>query len=173
VLVMHLQKTKPYQSANKEVLWQWDYETPFIVDLTAFDIIPLYEKPIDQSILSILYSNKKGNIYKTKKTPYWIEVTNLGNRSSDKHSSNYTVNKKGTAKGRHTIYFDSKDRRDRWYKFTQTREYNFALTLIKCSGKTQGDQLDYFGLQDDSVWNLLNAKQKQRIKDWTPLVVKN
>jgi hypothetical protein len=173
VLVMHLQKTKPYQSANKEVLWQWDYETPFIVDLTAFDIIPLYEKPIDQSILKILYLNKKGNIYKTKKTPYWIEVTNLGNRSSDKHSSNYTVNKKGTAKGRHTIYFDSKDRRDRWYKFTQTREYNFALTLIKCSGKTQGDQLDYFGLQDDSVWNLLNAKQKQRIKDWTPLVVKN
>ena len=109
----------------------------------------------------------------TKKTPYWIEVTNLGNRSSDKHSSNYTVNKKGTAKGRHKIYFDSKNSRDRYYNFTQTRDYNFALTLIKSTGKTQGDQLDYFGLQDDSVWKLLNTRQKQRIQDWVPLIIKN
>lgn len=173
VLVMHLQKTEPYKCDNKNVLWQWDYEKPFTVDLTEFDIIPMYEKPIDQSILKILYLNKKGNVYKTKKTPYWIEVTNLGNRSSDKHSSNYTVNKKGTAKGRHKIYFDSKNSRDRYYNFTQTRDYNFALTLIKSTGKTQGDQLDYFGLQDDSVWKLLNTKQKQRIQDWVPLIIKN
>lgn len=179
VLVMHLQKTEPYKCDNKKVLWQWDYEKPFTVDLTEFDIIPMYEKPIDQSILKILYSNKKGNVYfgktpkKSDKTPYWIKVTNIGNRSDDKHSNNYTVNKDGTAKDRHQLFFKSNKLRDAWYKFSQSREYNFCLTLIKSSPKIQGDQLNYFGLQDDSVWKLLNTKQKQRIQDWKPLVIKN
>jgi hypothetical protein len=170
VVVLHLEKCSDKKVCNKlnqSVLWQYNKDTTFQVNVMKHKILPGYQKLIDYDIIDKVLSNKKGLLCERQKTKNYIQGAIVGNHKDLQHSKTWLKNKNHPAGTKFTMYFDDVKLMDDHFNWYQTIEYNFILSMIKSSVKSQPATLDYIGLQDLGKLKF-TKEEKNRINRWRP-----
>ena len=170
VVVLHLEKCSDQQQclkANRSVIWQYNKNETFNIDIMKYNILPGYQKSIDYDIIDKVLSNRQSAICDRPATKNFIEGAIVGNHKDLLHSKTWVKCQKHPAGTKFTMYFDDTKTMDAHFDWYKTVEYNFILSMIKSSVKSQPATLDYIGLQDLTKLKF-TKDEHDRMSRWRP-----
>lgn len=183
VLVLTFKKTKNIN--NQKVVWKAYGTTEFEVDITKYNIWPMYKNAESMIIFDNVMQGKVSDIthfdggstkkQMTPRTPYFISgnLTRMGARQNPnpRESNKFQKNKMRDVKAPMWVAFDSSKENDIQYEWMGTSHYAYVLSMVQSTPLNQPVFFSLMGVHnfEDTNFNSkfsITAAQQAEIDRW-------
>lgn len=136
------------------------------VDLKKYEYWPLYFNQMSVDIFNKVQDMKTGDIpYLARMaTEHFIYLAVMGDNNSYNHTKRWHTSDAANFGAPIYMYFDNLQERDLYFEFTQTKLYNYLLSILKSTPKNQPQFMSYIGKQafvDNDFYKHFNLTKKE------------